>query len=239
MLTSQGYLFILGRMGMIELREDFHVTNYMNQVQEEEMKRIANELHEGPGQQLFSVATGLEFLQSSIQEPGMREYAKELNQLLRRTIEEIRFISAELYPITLGKLGLEAALRSFFTLYTSTFGVVVHMNRSGERIELSENLSLAIFRCCQEALINIAAYAEVDEADVYFTWEKKSLKIDIRDKGKGFDKEAAIANHRMKGVAAMEQRMKQVGGEFSITSELAQGTTVTLLLPIQEGGMER
>ncbi|MEC2159235.1 sensor histidine kinase [Virgibacillus halodenitrificans] len=218
---------------------ELHVNNYITQLQEEEMKRIANELHEGPGQQLFSVATGLEFLQSGIQEPGMREYAKELNQLLRRTIEEIRFISAELYPITLEKLGLDAALKSFFTLYTSTFGVVVHVKRLGEEIELTENISLAIFRCCQEALLNIAAHAEVDEANFYFTWEKKSLKIDVIDKGKGFDKEAATANRRLKGVAAMEQRMHQVGGEFSITSELEKGTTVTLLLPIQEGGIER
>ncbi|MFD1037759.1 sensor histidine kinase [Virgibacillus byunsanensis] len=207
---------------------------YIIHSQEEEIKRIAVELHEGVSQNLYSLYTGLEFLQSGISDPTMKDYAKDLSELMNRTIQEVRLLSVELYPNTLAMLGLSSALKSYIKLFTSTFGIVIQVKSTGEEIELSESTSLAIFRSCQEALINIAKHADVAEATFQFTWEKKSLTIEIMDSGKGFNIHEEMKNNQFKGIAAIKQRMNIAGGRCVISSEKNKGTKVSLILPIKE-----
>ncbi|MDL4841919.1 sensor histidine kinase [Aquibacillus rhizosphaerae] len=218
----------------MELKAIEHASTYIIQSQEEEIKRIALELHEGISQNLYSLYTGLEFLQSGINQPDLQGYAKEMSTLLSRTIQEVRLLSVELYPSTLKTLGIFAALKSYIKLFISTFGVIIHVESQGEERELTEHKSLAVFRTCQEALINIAKYADTSEATLSFTWEEKTLKIDIKDKGIGFDLQKAIETNSFKGIAAMKQRMFIVGGDVHLSSGKGKGTNISIVLPIQE-----
>ncbi|SET02407.1 two-component system, NarL family, sensor histidine kinase NreB [Oceanobacillus limi] len=215
----------------MEIKSIKDASTYIIQSQEEELKRIAIELHEGVGQNLFSLYTGLEYLQTLMEDPVMKNYAKDLSALMNRTIQEIRFLSVELYPNTLSNLGLFAALKSYIKLFSSTFGIQIHIVYEGEEKPIEESCSLSIFRSCQEALINIAKHADVDEATFRFTWGEKSLKIDIIDNGKGFNVQEVKENNDLKGLAAMKHRMEFVGGDFLLTSELDKGTAVSLIMP--------
>ncbi|MEC5425511.1 histidine kinase [Virgibacillus sp. C22-A2] len=206
---------------------------YIIQSQEEEIKRISHDLHEGISQNLYSLYTGLEFLQSGIEDNTMKEYAKELSALMKRTIQEVRMLSVELYPNTLAELGIRAALDSYIKLFTSTFGIIIDVNTTGQEYILPETTALAVFRSCQEAMINIAKHADVTEAAFRFTWEEKSLTIDIVDTGKGFNVQKAMDRNLFKGIAAIKQRMHSEGGEALISSEEGKGSILSLILPIK------
>ncbi len=211
-------------------RPEKHISSYIIHTQEEEIKRIALELHEGVGQTLYSLFTGLQFIEGSIEQPAAKSYVKEMAHQLEKTIQEIRLLSVELHPPTLDTLGFVPAMKSYLKLYTSTFGIVVKMDSFGTEQPLSEQQSIALFRVCQEALANIAKYADTSEAAMSLTWEENSLIIEICDNGKGFDYEQH--GQQSSGLAAMKERMILVGGTCSITSTESQGTLVCINLPL-------
>ncbi|MCT2535898.1 histidine kinase [Aquibacillus koreensis] len=214
--------------------KDVKGSTYIIESQEEEIKRIALELHEGISQNLYSLYTGLEFLRTGVEQDHLKDYTKEMSDLVSRTLQEVRLLSVELYPSTLKTLGLYAALKSYIKLFTSTFGIIINISTVGNEMELTEQKSMAIFRSCQEALINIAKYADTSEATVHFTWEEKRLKIDISDHGVGFDLQEIIRLNKCKGIAAMKQRMSIAGGELCLFSGEGEGTTVSFILTIQK-----
>ncbi|WP_077624030.1 sensor histidine kinase [Sediminibacillus massiliensis] len=217
----------------MELKAENHVSTYIIQSQEEEIKRISLELHEGINQNLYSLSAGIEVLQSGIEQPYLKEYAQQLSELLNRTIQEVRLLSVELYPNTLTTLGLNAAIKSYAKLFTTTFGVLVHVSTTGIEHIMMEQKSMAVFRSCQEALLNIAKYADVSEAVVQIEWKERSLSVEIKDAGTGFDLQDAKNQDRLMGIAAMKQRLRIAGGDCLISSEAGKGTRVLLELPIQ------
>lgn len=208
-----------------------HTSAYFIQAHEEKVKQIALELHENISQNLYSLYTGLEYLQSGMDDQSFKSHAKEMTSLMSRTIQDVRLLSGKLYPITLQTLGLSAALRSYVKAFSTTFGMKVQVTSSGEEHEIPEPASLAIYRSCVEALVNIAKHAEIDEATFDFTWEEKSLRIDIIDEGKGFSMLESEDKKTFKGIAAIKQRVEIAGGSCLLTSVEGKGTTVSLVLP--------
>jgi signal transduction histidine kinase len=215
----------------MEKRPENHISSYIIQTQEEEIKRIALELHEGVSQTLYSLFTGLQMIESSIEKPAVKSYVKEMEQVLEKTIQEIRLLSVELHPPTLATLGLVPAIKSYLKLYTSTFGIIIKMESFGKEIMMSEQRSIALFRVCQEALANIAKYADTSEASLIFTWGDHDLKMIIEDHGKGFDYEQQ--GKQSSGLEAMKERMYLVGGTCQVSSAIGEGTMVRVSLPFK------
>jgi signal transduction histidine kinase len=216
---------------MGRLPEKDEISTYIIKSSEDEIKRIALELHEGVGQTLYSVYTGIQFLESNTVDQDMKSYIHEMAEVLEKTIQEIRFLSVELHPPTLTSLGFFPALKSFLKLYTSTYGILVEIQQEGEELLLSENQRITLFRVCQEALGNIAKYADTLEVKIDVLWKVDTLSIVIQDYGVGFDVER---NMHKPGLAAMIERMNLIGGDCVITSSKSEGSTIKLILPILE-----
>ncbi|MBV7506321.1 sensor histidine kinase [Bacillus sp. sid0103] len=208
------------------------ISSYIINSQEEEIKRIALELHEGVGQNLYSILTGLQFIESGTKEPEMKHYVRDMAQLIEKTIQEIRLLSVELHPPTLTTLGLLPAMRSYLKLYTSTFGILVDLESTGEEKWISEKNRITVFRVCQEALANIAKYADTSNVTIKFNWTEKELNITIYDFGKGFQPEEYHYMNPLSGLAAMKERMLLTGGQCNISSKIGEGTSIVLSLPI-------
>lgn len=208
------------------------INSYIIQSQEEEIKRIALELHEGVGQNLFSILTGLQFVESGTSQPHMKDYIREMTQLIEKTIQEIRLLSVELHPPTLTTLGLMPAIKSYIKLYTSTFGILVDLESSGVEKQIPERHRIAVFRVCQEALANIAKYADTSNVKMNFHWNEEELKISIFDFGKGFQMEDIENNSHSLGIATMKERMLLTGGRCVISSKIGEGTSIEISLPI-------
>ncbi|WHY01638.1 ATP-binding protein [Neobacillus sp. DY30] len=209
-----------------------HISSYIIQAQEEEIKRISLELHEGVGQNLFSILTGLKLVESGINEAYYKNYLHEMTQLIEKTMQEIRLLSVELYPPALTTLGLLPAIKSYIKVYTSTFGILVDVTSTGEEKHIQEQNSVAVFRVCQEALANIAKYADTSNVKMDLTWGNSELIITIFDFGKGFQKEDVEKNPYTLGMAAMKERMLLTGGQCDISSKIGEGTSIEISLPI-------
>lgn len=214
---------------MEHLPEEKEISSYIIQSSEDEIKRIAMELHEGVGQTLYSVYTGLQFLEAKTADNDLKKYIHEMGEILEKTIQEIRCLSVELHPPTLATLGFIPALKSYIQLYTLTYGILVEIAEEGQEIPLPENHRIALFRACQEALGNIAKYADTLQANIQLVWKNDSFTVKIQDEGMGFDVEK---NQNNPGLAAMIKRMHLVGGDCMISSTIGKGTTITFVLPL-------
>lgn len=208
------------------------ISSYIIQSQEEEIKRIALELHEGVGQNLFSILTGLQFVKSSMEQPHLKSYLHQMSELIEKTIQELRLLSVELHPPTLSTLGLLAAIKSYIKLYTSTFGILVNLETSGQEKQIPEQKRISVFRVCQEALANIAKHADTSKITMSMNWEDSRLSISIFDHGKGFQQEKMKNHSHSFGIAAMEERMLLTGGRCVISSKIGEGTSIEISLPI-------
>jgi two-component system sensor histidine kinase NreB len=208
------------------------IGSYIIQAQEEEIKRISLELHEGVGQNLFSILTGLKLVESGIHEEQYKNYLHEMTQLIEKTMQEIRLLSVELYPPALITLGLLPAIKSYIKVYTSTFGILVEIFSTGEEKYIPEQNSIAVFRVCQEALANIAKYADTSNVKMDLSWSNSELIITIFDFGKGFQKEDLEKNPYALGIATMKERMHLTGGQCEISSKIGEGTSIEISLPI-------
>ncbi len=208
------------------------IRSYIIQSQEEEIKRISMELHEGVGQNLYSIYTGLQLVESGLGEHHLKNYLHEMTQLIEKTIIEIRLLSVELHPPALTTLGLMPAIKSYLKLYTSTFGVLVDLESTGVEKHLPEQSSVAVFRVCQEALTNIAKHADTSNVKMTFSWDEEELKISIIDFGGGFATDEIEMNRVSLGIAAMKERMLLTGGNCVISSKIGGGTSVEISLPI-------
>lgn len=206
------------------------ISSYIIQTHEEEIKRIAMELHEGVGQSLYSLFTGMQLIEKTIEQPAMKSYAGDMNQLLEKTIREIRLLAVELHPPTLTTLGLMSAMKSYIKLYTSTYGIEVEIENLGIPSQISDRDNITLFRVCQEALMNIARYADTTKASMIFIWEKSRLMIMIKDSGKGFEVKSAM--NKLSGLAAMLERMHLIGGNCTVFSKIDDGTSIEISLPL-------
>lgn len=207
------------------------ISTYIIQSQDEEIKRIALELHEGVGQTLYSLYTGLQYIEMGIEQPGMKAYLQDMQQTMERTIKEIQMLSVELHPPTLA-LGLVSAIKSYVKLYTSTYGIVVTVESSGVEKILPEQNKIAIFRVCQEALINIAKYADIDTASIQLEWKEDEIKVIIVDRGHGFNVKKVLSENLSSGLGAMQERMLLAGGSCVIASAQGKGTSILIDMPL-------
>ncbi|MBT2689296.1 sensor histidine kinase [Bacillus sp. ISL-47] len=206
------------------------ISSYIIQSQEEEIKRIALELHEGVGQTLYSLYTGMQFIEAAVNMPDMKGYVGDMAQMLEKTIQEIRLLAVELHPPTLETLGLLPAMKSYLKLYTSTYGITVDLQNEGIEVPITERESITLFRVCQEALANIARYADTMSANIGFNWGPGQLSISIKDQGKGFDVDTAMK--KSTGLAAMIERMCLINGKCRINSKIGEGTSIDITLPL-------
>lgn len=207
-----------------------NISSYIIQSQEDEIKRIAIELHEGVGQTLYSLYTGMQFIETAADQPAMKGYVGDMAQMLEKTIQEIRLLAVELHPPTLTTLGLLPAVKSYLKLYTSTYGIIVELQSTGKEVQIIERESITLFRVCQEALANIARYADTTSASISFQWNPSQLSIIIKDEGKGFD--VMTAMKKSTGLAAMIERMCLINGKCEINSKIGEGTSIEITLPL-------
>lgn len=193
------------------------------QIQEEERRKFSRELHDGIGQSLFSLLIQMDRLIG--EEPDSE--ISHLRQNVSSIIEEVRSLAWQIRPSVLDDLGVVPAIRTYIENYTDHYGIGVKLD-SNLRKRLGALEETTIYRVIQEALTNIAKYADVSEARVVVHDKESFIEVRIEDKGKGFER-----NSSSKGVGlfSMEERAKSIGGKLDIFSDLGQGARVTLIIP--------
>ncbi|MBA2174992.1 PAS domain S-box protein [Halobacillus locisalis] len=194
-------------------------------VQEEERKQVSRELHDGIGQELYSLLISMHRLQQEVEHPILEQLEADTSRL----IQSVREMSWELRPSALDELGLMPALRSFINRLENSYGFVVHIEAHIPN-KLSPELETTIYRVVQEAITNVRKYAGVKEADVHIYEVEGSVVASVEDHGVGIrerDKQKGV------GLFSMEERARSVGGSFRLSSPPRGGTKVEIQVPLE------
>jgi signal transduction histidine kinase len=202
--------------------------------QEEERKRISRELHDETSQSLTSLLVGLKVLEDSTDSGQIRARTAGLRTLAARTLDEVHNLAVELRPGLLDDLGLASAINTYVREYARNLEIDVdlYVNGLGE-VRLPSEIEATVYRIVQEALTNIARYAEAKNVSVVLRRRGSSLVTVIEDDGKGFDATRIVdspAEGKL-GLFGMYERASIVGGRLSVESQQGIGTTIVLEVP--------
>jgi PAS domain S-box-containing protein len=205
--------------------------------QEAERRRIAFELHDDLGQDLLVLKLQMGSLKRKMHNNqfALREKCDHVLLELKKTIEKVRNISHALSPSILEDLGLSAALRWLVNNYTTHYNVEASTDIPDTINVFSQEQQIVIYRIFQEILTNIGKHSHATK--VYVDSEKKDGTVFFRvaDNGIGFDLEqiqARSVHERGLGLAAMDERLKMLGGQFEISSREGKGTQIAFEIPI-------
>lgn len=210
----------------------------VNKAQEEERKRIAQELHDDTIQSMVVLSRGLESLRYDRRELPEDEYnhrLEKLHQLTVDTMTGIRRLSQDLRPAALDRLGLVSALESLSSDITKYWGIQIKVNVLNEIKRLSPDKELAIFRIVQEALRNVWRHSKATEAELTIESDGNIIKITVKDNGKGFEVPKdmiALPGTGKLGMAGMHERAQLIGARLKIESEVGVGTQVSVIADI-------
>ena len=208
------------------------------QIQDEERRRIARELHDSVGQMLAAVSMNMANVHREA-EALSPEAAKSLEDntgLLEQLSIEIRTISHLLHPPLLDEVGLESALQWYIDGFSERSKINVDLQLPEDFGRLPRNLEITLFRVVQECLTNIHRHSGSSTASIRVERLQNEVRLEIRDAGKGIPKEtqATLTSGKLSGVGlrGMHERLRQMGGQLDVQSN-GTGTLILATLPIE------
>lgn len=196
--------------------------------QEEESARIARELHDDINQRLALLANGLQQMQArhgAGRGPHSESQLPSLLQLTNEISTDVQHLSHQLHPSKLQYLGLAAAVRDLCQEVSRQHTIQVECQVRDVPRELDENVSLSLFRTVQESLRNVVRHSRAKQAKVELAGESGLVRLRVSDDGIGFNPEDSRSRRGL-GLVSMRERLRSVGGEFSIWSRPSLGTQV-------------
>jgi PAS domain S-box-containing protein len=200
--------------------------------QEEERRRIAREMHDDWTQRLALLGIDIAKLEKHI---GAPETALPLLRTMQEQLvslsEDVHAVSRQLHPAILDDLGLVEALRSECASLSRREGIAICYRPEEVATTLPKDVALCVYRVAQEALRNVAKHAAVNEAWVTLLATGPELLLRIQDKGVGFDPAGGHSQPGL-GLASMEERVRLIQAQLSVTSAPGQGTTVEVRVPL-------
>lgn len=213
--------------------EAHETLRHLNELLENEAKRIGRALHDESGQLLVAAHLALEALVQGLP-PGFEGLVQKVRAALDDVESQLRRLSHELRPPILDDLGLLPALRFLADGFSGRTGIEVTLRGVvGERY--LPTVEIALYRVVQEALTNVGRHAQASRVVIGIERPRKSLlKCSIQDNGAGFDTQR-ILGARIKrglGLSGIQERLKALHGTLEIKSSRGGGTELLLQVPI-------
>jgi signal transduction histidine kinase len=205
------------------------------QAQEQERRRIAEDIHDGPVQTLVGLSLNLDAVRADLLSAGAEGAAQEVGKAgraVRSSVGALRAAILDLHPMSLEELGVARALRAAVARVEER-GITIDMD-----LEVVELLPLELrtvaFRALQEALANVVRHSGACRCSVRAAAESRGILLVVEDDGGGFDPESVgsrLAEGHL-GLPAMRRRITLAGGRFDIDSAPGKGTRLRLWLPL-------
>jgi len=216
--------------------EGRELTCHLIQLQDEERRRIGRELHDSTAQELAAVGMNIGLVLQRIEGHDGHNDALLSDSLaiVEQCNREIRTIAFLLHPPLLEEAGLAAAAHEFVIGFSQRSGIQVSIDVSADLGRLPPLTEQALFRVLQESLGNVHRHSGSVTAAVRIWRENDRVILEIKDKGHGLPSNMVHreGGHIAKvgvGIAGMRERLRQLGGRFSIESS-DQGTTVRAMV---------
>src|SRR6201988_171319 len=200
-----------------------------------ERNRIAREIHDNLAQDILGISVQLELVARLM--PTARDAAKShldrARILVRNSMTEARRYVWDLRSQELQKKDLPAALRDTTKRLTAENNVEAIVEVTGPLRPLPPSVETNLLRIGQEAINNAVKHARANRIDVTLNFDTRSVQLNIRDDGRGFDPEAQIADGHF-GLIGMRERAEQIGAVLTIDSAVERGTQIAVNVPLND-----
>jgi len=208
------------------------------QLQDEERRRIARELHDSVGQMLAALTMNISAVRADIERLAKTANAlADSESLVHEMTTEVRTISHLLHPPLLDEAGLSSALRWYVDGFAVRSNINVDLDLPQDFARLPRESETAIFRVVQECLTNIHRHSGSPVAKIRLRQRDHEAIVEIADKGKGIPQEKreemSSSGTPGVGIRGMRERLRQLGGTLEIDSN-GSGTVITVRLPVAE-----
>jgi two-component system sensor histidine kinase DegS len=206
-------------------------------LQEEERRRIARDLHDGPVQNIANIVLRLDLCEKLLKKDPdvLPNELGELKSIARGCLEEIRKFIYDLRPMALDDLGFASAMRQYIKEFSKRTGIGIDANISSSLPRLKNDYELAMFRIAQEALNNIYKHSGADKVVIRVASSDNRIILCVKDDGKGFKFEETIRTLSAKqkfGLVSMRERAELLGADIEITTSPGKGTSVMLTVRV-------
>jgi PAS domain S-box-containing protein len=210
------------------------VSQKLIEAHEEESTRISRELHDDVNQRLAMVSVRLSYL---VQSPAasadhVEQEIGEIRQEIAGLVSDIQALSHGLYPPKLELLGLEAAATGFCNELSDRHGVTIDVHFENIPQALPREIALCLYRVLQEALQNVVKHSASRHAHVSLNGHLNTISLTVKDSGAGFHPHEALRGQGL-GLTSMKERLKVIGGQLSIDSQLGRGSTIHAVVPLR------
>lgn len=232
--TDEGLQRLVAELDYLEERQQ--TGPRIVRAQEDERRRVARDIHDGPAQTMTNVVLRAEICERLMdRDPSrLRHELTELKLSVRDALAEIRRIISDLRPMALDDLGLVPAVRQYYDDMAAKCGWSGGVDVKGQA-QVCLTTEVTVFRLIQEALQNAHKHSEATEVEVEITFNDHSVVVVVSDNGKGFDTARAnlstVGRERF-GLVGMRERVSLLGGSFEVTSSSSRGTSVRAEIPL-------
>ena len=210
------------------------------QLQDDERRRIARELHDSSGQTLTAIGIELGNLSEQVKgekirkvAPDLAERVEETHRLVQMLHQELRTTSYLLHPPLLDEAGLGSAINWYVQGLAERSGLSAEFDVPETFGRLPRELELVVFRVVQESLTNVLRHSESKRVSIRLARDEQAVTVQVEDYGKGMSEERLVAVQSGEtglGIRAMRERLRPFGGELQIRSS-DSGTQVLVTIP--------
>jgi PAS domain S-box-containing protein len=209
-----------------------HLSHRLIEVQENERRAIARELHDETGQALTTLLLGLHRIELEVGNPAaVMEEIRALKQMTNDVMEGIHRLAMNLRPATLDRLGLIPALIQYIEACQRQSYIAIDLESSGlDGQRVAPEVEVTLYRVIQEAITNIMRHSQAQNVGIVINHERNHIYVVIEDDGIGFDVQASLERGRL-GLLGMRERVEMLGGTMTLESGPGTGTAVYLEVP--------
>src|SRR5688572_305559 len=210
----------------------------ITRAQEEERRRIAVQIHDGPAQTMFAALRNLQTVQAvaATDRSKVPEMMEGVERTILTAIEETRGVMLDLRPSGLDDLGLIPTLRSYARQFEQRTGIRTEVVRQGRDVRLPATYESCFYRIAVEALTNIWKHSGAPNARITVEILSRNATLEVSDNGSGYDPKAqSEERERSLGIPTLYERAELIGGKLEIRSVPKEGTTVSVTAPLAEG----
>ncbi|NWG03500.1 MAG: GAF domain-containing sensor histidine kinase [Syntrophaceae bacterium] len=214
------------------------LTNKMITLQEEERKRLAEDIHDTLAQTLTGIGYKIQFCKELLKRnPALLMVQFDsLIENINHAIDQSREIISSLRPDLIDTMGLVPALKRYIEnfMQETDIRVIMHLPK---RVKLSSGVRICLFRIVQEALTNVYKHAETKVAEVTLRQDKENIFLIIEDRGRGFNpshRDFRRKDQGTLGLLSMKERLEAIGGIFAIHTGLNKGCRIEAKIPLSE-----
>lgn len=205
---------------------------HLNELLEQEVKRLAHTVHDEAGQLLVAAHLAIAEVMSGAK-PDVRKRLQDVTGLLYQAEEHLREFSHELRPTMLDDLGVVPALRSLAESLSKRRRLAINVESSFDG-RLPPAVEMGLYRVVQEALTNVTRHSLAKQVKIQLQKSRGKIQCCVEDNGVGFDAASVLSRNGKKGLGLLgiEERLNVLKGSFRVDSQLGRGTKLYITIPL-------